>query len=51
MEESPIWKIKIPSIKLEAEIAEGTEANILNNYVGHFNNTNLEKRKYRVSCT
>lgn len=34
-----IWKISIPCILLEASIAEGTEENILNSYVGHFENT------------
>lgn len=50
-EENPIWEIKIPSIQLEAEISEGTDTQILNSYVGHFSNTDLEKRKCRISCT
>ena len=34
-----IWKIIIPAIQLEAEIAEGTSQEIMNQYVGHFENT------------
>lgn len=42
--EEPIWKIKIPTINLEADIEEGTDVNILNSYVGHFQNTDLKER-------
>lgn len=31
-----IWQIEIPKINLVAPIAEGTSANIMNEYVGHF---------------
>ena len=34
-----IWKIKIPSINLEADIAEGTEKEIMDSYIGHFSET------------
>lgn len=33
------WKIKIPAIELEAPIQEGTTEEILNQYVGHFEET------------
>lgn len=36
------WKIEIPKIELKAEIAEGTSKEILNKYVGHFENTQTE---------
>lgn len=38
-ENKQIWKIKIPKIALETEIAEGTEEKILEDYVGHFSET------------
>ena len=34
-----IWKIKIPSINLEADIAEGTEKETMDSYIGHFSET------------
>ena len=34
-----IWKIEIPKIELVAEISEGTTAEILNEFVGHFEET------------
>lgn len=37
------WKIEIPKISLIAEIAEGTTEEILNEYVGHFEETQKEK--------
>lgn len=33
------WRVKIPSISLEAEIAEGTSNEVMNEFVGHFENT------------
>ena len=33
------WKIEIPAIELEANIAEGTTKEILDTHVGHFENT------------
>lgn len=33
------WKISIPAINLEANIAEGTSQEVMNKYVGHFENT------------
>ena len=36
------WSIEIPEINLTAEIAEGTSAEIMNKYVGHFEDTKIE---------
>ena len=36
------WYIEIPSINLSAPIADGTDSNTLNNYVGHFTETPIE---------
>ena len=36
------WCIEIPSIKLKAPIAEGTESSTLNTKVGHFKSTPIE---------
>lgn len=33
------WKIVIPKINLEAWIAEGTTSEVMNSYIGHFENT------------
>lgn len=33
------WKLIIPEISLEAEIAEGTSQNVMSRYVGHFEET------------
>ncbi len=43
IESQPIslWSIKIPIINLEATIHEGTSADILNKYVGHFEDTSV----------
>ena len=38
-----IWQIEIPKINLVAPIAEGTSANIMNEYVGHFAETPKNK--------
>lgn len=38
-----IWQIEIPKINLVAPIAEGTSANIMNEYVGHFEETPKNK--------
>lgn len=37
------WYIEIPSIKLKAPINESTKMDILNDYVGHFEDTSKEK--------
>lgn len=37
------WKIEIPAINLTAQIAEGTSKEILNKYVGHFEETAKEE--------
>ncbi len=39
VENKKIWQIEIPKIGLVAPIAEGTEPNILYEYVGHFQET------------
>ena len=41
-EKTEIWQIEIPKISLIANIAEGTTKEILNQYVGHFENTTKE---------
>lgn len=38
-----IWQIEIPKINLVAPVAEGTSANIMNEYVGHFEETPKNK--------
>lgn len=37
-----IWRIEIPKINLVADIQDGTSNEVLNNYVGHFENTQRE---------
>ena len=39
--DNAIGKLKIPIIGVEAEIAEGTDLDILTNYIGHFKNSGL----------
>lgn len=39
---SELWQIEIPTISLIADIEEGTDKNILNQYVGHFITTQKE---------
>ncbi len=36
------WILEIPSINLKADIAEGTSSEILNNYIGHFEETSKQ---------
>ncbi len=38
-EKKNAWRIVIPSINLDAPIAEGTSVEVMNSYVGHFSNT------------
>ena len=38
-----MWQIEIPKINLVAPIAEGTSTNIMNEYVGHFEETPKNK--------
>lgn len=38
-----IWSLKIKKIKLEAEIRNGTSEDILNKYIGHFEETDYKK--------
>ena len=42
-DKSEIWQIEIPVILLIADISEGTTKEILNKYVGHFENTSKEE--------
>ena len=42
-EEQSIWQIEIPEISLNANIVEGTTAEILNKNIGHFEETQKEK--------
>ena len=42
-EENYKWQIEIEKISLNAEIAEGTSKEILNKYIGHFEETQKEK--------
>ncbi len=37
------WKVEIPKINLVAEISEGTDAETMNKYVGHFEDTSKLK--------
>ena len=37
------WYLKIPKIDLYAEIREGTDMETLNQYIGHFTETNVEE--------
>lgn len=37
-----IWKLEIPKIELAANISEGTQENVLNEYIGHFEETKKE---------
>ena len=41
--DNQIWKIEIPKINLDAEISEGTDRETLNEYVGHFEETQVEE--------
>lgn len=41
-DESEIWQIEISKISLVATISEGTTKEVLNQYVGHFENTSRE---------
>lgn len=43
IEKNEIWKIDIPKISLTANIAEGTTKDILDEYVGHFENTSKDQ--------
>ena len=42
IEKSELWQIEIPAISLVANIEEGTDKDILNQYVGHFIATQKE---------
>ena len=35
-----VWELEIPKIDLNAEISEGTTEEVMNEYIGHFENTN-----------
>ena len=36
-----VWEIEIPKIDLKAPIAEGTTEEVMNEFVGHFQNTSI----------
>lgn len=40
---NPKWQLEIPKVGLVADIAEGTSSEILNRYIGHFEETSKEK--------
>lgn len=42
IEKSVLWQIEIPAISLVANIEEGTDKDVLNQYVGHFITTQKE---------
>ncbi len=42
LKENNEWKLEIPKINLEASICEGTSSDILNKYIGHFEETQRE---------
>lgn len=46
-----VWKLEIPKIELSAQIEEGTTNEILNQYIGHFENTSKQNRKCITCCT
>ena len=39
--ENEIWQVEIPAIDLVAPISEGTTQEVMEEYVGHFEETNL----------
>lgn len=39
---NPKWQLEIPKVGLVADIAEGTSSEILNRYIGHFEETEKE---------
>ena len=43
LETNNIWQIEIPKISLIADISEGITKEVLNQYVGHFENTSKEQ--------
>ena len=49
-EENYIWQIEIEKISLNAEIAEGTSKEILNKYIGHFEETQKEKGNIGIAA-
>ena len=42
-EKENVWFLEIPKINLKANIKEGTTKEIMENYIGHFEETNKEK--------
>jgi len=55
--EDTCWTIEIPAINLKADIEEGTTDEVMNKYVGHFENTKiwngnvgLAAHNRRISC-
>lgn len=41
IDNAEVWKLEIPKINLVADIAEGTTYEILNHYIGHFEETQM----------
>ena len=41
--EEETWQLEIPSINLKANIKNGTDAETLNKYIGHFVETQVEE--------
>lgn len=37
------WQVEIPTIGVKAQIAEGTSQEVMREYIGHFENTNIWK--------
>ena len=42
LKENNEWKLEIPKINLDASICEGTSSDVLNKYIGHFEETQKE---------
>lgn len=49
--DNDIWQIEIPKINLIAPIAEGTSQDVMQEYVGHFEETKVLVRKCWTGST
>ena len=45
------WRLEIPTIALDAPIAEGTSDEIMNSFIGHFEDTPTDLRKCLFSSS
>lgn len=45
------WYIEIPKIKLYAPIEEGTDEDVLNRSIGHFETTSRRNGNCRICCS